>query len=211
MTTETTTVATETAAPASSNGKAAKVKKAAAKVKAVPAKASPPKPKKAIKQAADGSLRGVAKPANWKPERTMRGFDPAAPIAHDNRLKAPQIRVLQLLARARAPLARGKIAESTAIDPSWVGVWVGRTDPVKRAESEAKWGYTSLLTLKFAVQKTVTVDDRDTVAYEITAAGRKSLEKHLAAEKAEEATKKDAEKAKVAKAKEKAKKAASKE
>lgn len=121
-----------------------------------------------------------------------------------------QARILAVLAKAKAPMTRAMISDKSGVELSWTGVWLGRTDPAARAASEGEWGYTSLQSLKFVTQTTMVIDDATQFVYAITPAGRKELEAYTAAEAAKERLKRDAEKAKAARAKERAKKADSK-
>lgn len=140
--------------------------------------------KKPIKQAQDGSLRGVAKPDGWKPEKQLMASFLAAQAEGKKGLDlAPfmnkaQVRSLELMAKAKGPVARQTFVEKGCISSdSYVGVWVGRVKEDERIESEKKWGYVSLVTAGWA--KVVQLDDNDKKAwvYEITANGRKALER----------------------------------
>ena len=101
-------------------------------------------------------------------------------------LNKPQVRILGALAKAKAPFNKGMISEKAAVDPAWVGPNVGLVDPERRAEREKIDGRPSLITLGYVKHKMVPLDnDRVDNVYEITASGRKALEKALkeAAEK----------------------------
>lgn len=180
------TTATETTP--STNGKST-AKKATAKkktpAKKAAAKKTPAKKAAGKGKAADGSARGQAKPANWKPERVLMAkyLEEAKP----ENMSVAQGRVLDLLAKARGPVDRPTIAEKCAISDSYVGVWVGRNDEAQREESEAKWGYCSLITMGYVKNKQVDLDGKQVWVYEITASGKKAIEKYnkaIAAKKA---------------------------
>lgn len=195
------------------NGKPAKSKKTTKKpaptTKSVTPKTSTQKKLPAAKKTAvDGSLRGIPKGAKWKPAKKQLSFAEIKEKTGASGLRAPQAALLTALAKAKNPLNRSKLHDITGIDNTYVGVWLGRSDPAKRVASESAWGYTSLLTLKFVNQKTFVIDDRETLVYEITASGRKELEKYNQMVKDNAAAEKDAEKQKAARAKERAKKAA---
>lgn len=134
-------------------------------------------------KATDGTLRGVAKPANWTPPTKQLSYDEIKEqckgrgLRNHSGIRKPQATILTLLSKARAPMNRAMIAEQTGIDNSWVGDWIGYLDADKRAEQEAKWGRTSLLTKGFVKFKKLTVPDaQPETVYEITPAGRKELE-----------------------------------
>lgn len=169
--TETTTVATATATPVTA-------KKAPKSKKAAPAKKAPA-PKKVTKKAVDGSLRGVAKPAGWEPSTKMGGFDPKNVLS----LRKPQVRLLAVLVKAKGPMSRKVLSEKSGVEYAWLCNWIGQPDAEARKGREARWGFTSLLTLKFVTVKQIDVDDRPTWVYEITASGRTALAKYEAAAK----------------------------
>lgn len=156
--------------------------KAAKKLVAKKAKAA-----KAKKAAADGSKRGVAKPANWVPEKKMGAFDKSDILT----LRKPQARILAVLAKAKAPMTRKVLSEKSGVEYAWLCNWVGQPDAAARKAREERWGFTSLVTAGLAKASEVTVDDRKAFAYAITDAGRKALAKYEIAVK---------EKAKAAKA-----------
>lgn len=189
-------VATE--APAKSSKKAPAKKPA----KVAPAK----KDKKPIKKASDGTLRGVAKPKNWKPAKQMGAYDKDDILT----LRKPQVRLLRSLSKAKGPLNRGKLSEASGVEYAWLCNWIGQPDADARANREKRWGFTSLLTIGLVKCKLLKVMDKDEWVYEITPAGRSALTKYDAAISAKEKAEKDAEKEKQAKAKERAKKAAAK-
>lgn len=166
----TTSVETTPVAAPNTSGK----KTAAQRMKA---NNTPSKPKKEAK-----------KPAAKKPAKNA---EPTANKMDADKLRKPQGRILVALAKAKAPLTRAKLADASGIDQAWVGDWIGYLDADKRSAQEAKIGYTSLITFGYVKVKEVTVDDRATNAYEITATGRKAAEKFAAEQKEKEAAKKE--------------------
>lgn len=164
-----------------------------------------PTAKKPLKVAVDGSKRGVAKAANWKPETKSSSFAEIKERTGASGLRVPQANILTTLAKAKAPMTRAKIAELTGIDQSWVGDWIGYATVEQRAEQERKWGRTALITLKFVKQTITLVDDREVTVYEITPTGRKELDVYTQMLRDKETAKKAAEKEKATRAKERAK------
>lgn len=190
--------------PAKSNKKAP-AKKAPTKP-ATKAVTVPKKDKKPIKKATDGTLRGVAKPKNWEPAKKMTPFDPKDILT----LRKPQVAILRMLAKARAPLSRPKMMEALPSMGAWLYNWIGQPDDAARLDREERWGFTSLVSAKLAKCKEVTVLESTEWGYEITPAGRKAITDYEAALKQKETDKKQAEKDKILREKERAKKAASK-
>ncbi len=90
-------------------------------------------------------------------------------------LNAPQIRLLEAL-RDGGWLDRNALNVNAKVDISWVGVWIGRFDPATRAASEAKWKYTSLLTLGYVEERNLEIEEGIYErSYHITPAGLKAL------------------------------------
>ena len=90
-------------------------------------------------------------------------------------LRQPQIRILQVLAKAKKPMTRKDIVEAAGanpskLDPAWMGTWIGPIDADVRTASDAKYNLKSLLTLKAVTM--VELEDVTGIAYTITAAGR---------------------------------------
>lgn len=139
--------------------------------KTIPAKAAPKK--------------ASAKAAKPKTER--------APRAAKTGLRDAQIRILKVMAKARAPLTRVTLNEAVAAVGDfptaekfiqWMADPLGASDPANRPTAEGRCGYPSLLTLKYVSQKTIKILDKPTLVYEITATGRKGLEATLKAKAA---------------------------
>lgn len=130
-------------------------------------------------KAADGTNRGIVRPAGWIPPEEARQSS-AAELKEKNGtpLRKPQARILALLAKSKGPQPRSTISELTGIDQSWVGDWIGYREKEKRDEQERKWGRTSLITLGCAKWVEVELEGRTVWCAEITAAGRKALEQY---------------------------------
>lgn len=124
--------------------------------------------------------KGKDKPA---PETKVKGKKPAKPATEKTRrtdgLKAWQIRILQALNKSNHPLSRSQISEKAKTHPSnQTNTWgIGLADPVKRAAAEKKYGFPSLLTLKYVKELEIEVNGRTVSGYSITAAGKAALAK----------------------------------
>ncbi len=145
------------------------------------------KARKPLKKASDGSLRGVAKPKGWKPEKPMGGFDKKDILS----LRKPQVRILETLKTAKNGLVRKDISERSKVEYAWLCNWIGQPDNAARKDRETRWGITSLLTLKFVTVREGEVDSKKAYIYTITDAGKNALAEYKDASKA-----KDKEKAK---------------
>lgn len=202
-------------APASKPAKASKPKVA----KKPAAKPVAPKgnPVKAVKKpgkkandaknyvSKDGTERGIRRPDSWKPEKPrMAKYLEAQAEGKKGIELAPfmnpsQMRVLTLLSTAKGPVASAEFLEEKKVlggkkaiaDAAYVGVWVGRTDPETRAESEKRWGYVSLITMGCVKAERLEDNDKKYWGYTITPQGRKWLEKKQKADAAKKDAKDD--------------------
>lgn len=127
------------------------------------------------------SKGGKDKPA---PETKVKSKKTAKPAAEKKTrrtdgLKAWQIRILQALNKSNHPLSRSQISEKARTHPSnQTNAWgIGLADPVKRAAAEKKYGFPSLLTLKYVKESEIEVNGRTVSGYSITAAGKAALTK----------------------------------
>lgn len=99
-----------------------------------------------------------------------------APRARKEGLRKPQIDVLRCLSKAREPLSRKQIAEKAKTDLAFLTSHIGSHDEETRKANDKK-NWPSLLGLGFVRSSTEEIDGRQTIAYEITATGRKALAK----------------------------------
>lgn len=107
---------------------------------------------------------------NSKPGKNGR-----APTEHQQ-LRPLQVRVLKELAKAKGPLTRAKLYDRLGFKaPSGLNNVLGKNDPKKRAKADKV--YPSLLTHGYVQLLELDVDGRIERGYEITASGRKALEK----------------------------------
>lgn len=105
----------------------------------------------------------------------------AAPKTEKPGLRKPQVRVLQLLAKAKTPLTRVEISQKAGVDLAALTEYVGSEDAEKRAKNDAK--FMSLVSLGYVKHKKVAMaDGTEKTAHELTAAGRKAAEKAAKAE-----------------------------
>lgn len=111
-----------------------------------------------------------------KPKKTKTKED--KPSSGAVKLRKPQVRILAALAKSADPMNRKEIAESAPCDLAWLNSWVGSTDDAVREKNDLE--FPSLVTLKYVkVVRRPSDDGRDRVVdcYEITAAGRRALDK----------------------------------
>jgi hypothetical protein len=105
-------------------------------------------------------------------------------------LRAPQVRILKALSKAKAPLNQYTLCGKASVDPGWlpdalfgrigdddskVGKYRTEATPLGLARAE-KIGFPSLLALKLVKCKLIDVDGRTERVWEITPAGRKAVE-----------------------------------
>jgi hypothetical protein len=120
---------------------------------------------------AEKPIKPVKKPAT-KPAAT----DSQAATNDTTELRAAQIRILQVLAKATKPMSRRDIALKAKVDPTKVGDYADRPE-TQSAETKAKWAFPDLRTLEMIKVGVYDVDGRDVRGYTITAKGRKALVK----------------------------------
>lgn len=123
----------------------------------------------------------------------------AAPRARKEGLRTAQVRILEALAKSKAPLTKGQINESCAKAgfetakkfSQWMADPLGSRNPEVSRAAEERSGYKSLLTLKLVKHHEVTVEEgmAPEHRYEITALGRKALEKARAEAKSAKSAK----------------------
>lgn len=159
-------------APAKSRPERKKTKKPtpSKKEKNVPSITKEPKAKAAAKPTkskgdkgkpeTDGKTPKAAKPA---PESNGK-----APVK-DGGIKGPRLRILQAVAKAGRGLTRGEISEATGIGSGFTSL-LGHLEADRREEG-------SLSKLGFLSPKADDVDGKQVVVWNLTAAGRKAMEK----------------------------------
>lgn len=110
------------------------------------------------------------------------------PRARKEGLRSFQVRILKCLAKAKGPLTRTQISEKAPAHPTnQTNLWgIGLVDPDKRKEAEKKTQIPSLLTLGFVRERMIPgelndkgEEGRKERVYEITASGRKAMEKAI--------------------------------
>lgn len=92
-----------------------------------------------------------------------------------NGLRKPMVRILRALAKSAKPLSRNQIAEKAQVDQPSLSTYIGAHDEKVRAANEKKRGITGLLTLGYV--RYAGEEGSSEPVYEITAAGRRALEK----------------------------------
>lgn len=115
-----------------------------------------------------------------KPKETKVKVEPeSSPRPRKEGLRKPQVRILDALAKAKGPLSRGKIIERITQNgkATAIGDALGCKDVALREARDAQVGYKSLLSQKLVRQLDLDVDGHKETVYEMTAAGRKALEK----------------------------------
>jgi outer membrane biosynthesis protein TonB len=126
--------------------------------------------KKVAAKKVEAKKAPVKKPAASK---KAKATSPKEPRAKKEGLRKPQVRILAALRKANKPLTRSEISEKAPADLAWMNSWIGSNDDSIRAENDKK--FPSLLSLKMV--KFAAAEDESKTAYEITAIGRKALEK----------------------------------
>lgn len=142
----------------------------------------------------DGKAKPVPVQTSTKAKKTAPAAPAAAPTktkrtapaessngngsgSRSGELRKPMVRILACLAKARSPMARKEISEKAPCDLPFLTNYLGNYDSEQRAANEEKRGFKSLLTLGYVKQEQHDVDGRDVMMYEITANGRKALER----------------------------------
>lgn len=112
------------------------------------------------------------------------------------KLRKSQTRILGILAKAKGPLPKHRINEIAAKDyptaqkhTAWMADAIGSLDPATAKKAQERCGYPSLLTLKLIRHVETSVEGKTEHGYEITASGRKALEKTEAPAKPKKAPK----------------------
>lgn len=141
------------------NAEATPVVAEAPKAKAVASKKAPSK-KPVAKAAAKKAVKGKAKAA------------PAKSAAGPKELGQPQIRVLKVLAKARGPMSGTDIADKAAIDRTMVGNQIGYKNAEINDRPVHQYNLLNRGYVRFGNN-----EEGVGVHFEITAAGRKALEK----------------------------------
>lgn len=98
-------------------------------------------------------------------------------------IRLPQARILKALAASKKPLTRGELIAKVSRDPDHptaIGDALGVTDPKNRPVREKAAGYKSLITLGLVKEHHLggPGEEVNETVHEITAAGRKALEKY---------------------------------
>lgn len=134
---------------------------------AAPTTTEAPKARKVAKAKPKAAKKPVKPSANGKPRARKEG------------LRLPQVRILKVLTTAKGPMTRAKITDkvSQGDKPTATGYSLGSTDASLLKRYAKECGYPSLLLLGFARQVELDIDGKKETSYEITAAGRKALEK----------------------------------
>lgn len=174
-----------TAAPKRARRKAER-KAAQGKAKAAKAGKTAEKPAKKLAGGKGKVEKADAKPAKKAGKKKVKAAkssdEPKAerkPREKKEGLRRFQIRTLLVLRGAGSPKTLADIAAKAGISAALVVQGVGRIEEEARSAYEAKAGFPSLLTLKF-VRHGENTEGR-AAAYEITAAGRKAIEKYVEA------------------------------
>jgi len=162
-------VATEAKAPVEKKQPVKKVapKKTPIVKKETALKATKKTPAKKVEAKKDSAKKSAA------PKKAKAPAAAKEPRAKKEGLRKPQVRILAALRKANKPLTRAQISEKAPADLAWMNSWIGSNDESIRAENDKT--FPSLLTLKMV--KFAAAEDESKTAYEITAIGRKALEK----------------------------------
>ncbi len=123
---------------------------------------------------ADTKTAPKAPKADKTQKTTKPAAEKAAPKQKSTGLRKPQVRILAYLAKIGKAAGRKDIAAGAACDLAWLNSWVGSNDDAVRAKNDTA-EFPSLVTLKFV--RFAAPESGTGTAYEITAAGRKALEK----------------------------------
>lgn len=128
--------------------------------------------KQAAKKApAKKATKTAAAPKKAPKTATKKAATKAAPApAPESKaagLRKPQVRILEALAKSKAPLTRREIADAAPCDFAGCTEWLGSQDPETRAKNDAKH-FPSLLTLGYIAA----AEGDGGVTYTITPAGR---------------------------------------
>jgi hypothetical protein len=104
------------------------------------------------------------------------------PVSRPVKLRAAQLRILKVLARAIGGLSKAAICSEVAQDfptaakfKEWMADPIGAADPANRPKAEKRAGYPSLLTLGYIVTWQIDLDGVQERLYKITDAGRQAL------------------------------------
>jgi len=93
---------------------------------------------------------------------------------HKGGLRKPQVRILEIFAKAKGPLNRAMISERAKVDLAMLPRYIGSHDEVKRRKND-KNACVSLLTLGYVCY--ASNEELSGAAYEITHKGRAALAK----------------------------------
>jgi len=122
--------------------------------------------------------KAPAKKEEKKPaaKKEKAAKEPKEPRAKKEGLRAPQVRILECLAKSKDPLSRTEISEKAPCDLAMLNSYIGSSNDEIREKCDAA-NFPSLVTLKF-VKRVLPVDEKVRGAvYEISAAGRKTIGK----------------------------------
>ena len=92
----------------------------------------------------------------------------------------PQIRILQAMAKARKPLTKAALAKASGVHVNWIAEYVGSKDGEPRVRQSGELKDLKLVPAGLAKLVSVDVDGQSETMYDITAPGRKALEKAAA-------------------------------
>lgn len=110
-------------------------------------------------------------------KKTEKKADPKTPRAPKEGLRTPQVRVLKVLVKAKSPMTRKQIAEKADLDPTKVGDYVGPRPETQSEETQARWKFRDLVSLKLVKVLLEDTGTRSIQTYEITAAGKAAVAK----------------------------------
>ena len=120
----------------------------------------------------------------------LTGFKAARRAPVNGGVKAPkgglrtaQIRILQALAGAAAPISKARICEIVApsfptarLHQAWMTYPLGSIDATARAVAAQKCGYQSLIDLGFVSMSNLDIDGKKELVFEVTQSGLTALD-----------------------------------
>lgn len=118
----------------------------------------------------------AAKKTDKKTDKTATKPAAKATAKPGDKLRAPQVKILECLHKAGKPMTRQQIIAKTELDSAWMGTWIGSPVLEVRKASDAKY-CVSLVTLGLVKVEVQDVDGKDLIVQSITAKGREALKK----------------------------------
>lgn len=128
--------------------------------------------KSAKKAPAKGAKKGAKKAA--KGAKSVKKSSGGR--AKKEGLRKPQVRVLRALNKSNRALNRSEVGTKAEVDVATLTEVIGSSDPKTRAANDKRKGWDSLITLGF-VKEAAEEEEGTGTYYNITAAGKKALEK----------------------------------